>query len=242
MVPHNASRSREAGGTGPRGAGGSSSVVDPETAAAVDCGTFHAARTERLFRRPARSFPSPATLSLSSSATGFDQDDAAGLATERALDSHLLEKRMLLEAAVRMHPPDAAIRAARLSPRLQPAPAARAAPAQALEPGILTPAVPAPERRHKSAGCAREAAPRHACCRTPLLRANCADAAAVCGSASRLLSLRLCLSACGARQASPLHSYRRDRVHCMDAAAIQLPLPLQLSLLIGSVILEEFLQ
>ena len=32
-------------------------------------------------------------------ATGFDQDDAAGLAAERAFDDHLLEKRMLLHAA-----------------------------------------------------------------------------------------------------------------------------------------------
>ena len=37
-----------------RGAAGSSSV-DPDIAAAVDCGTFHAARTERLYRGPARS-------------------------------------------------------------------------------------------------------------------------------------------------------------------------------------------
>ena len=32
-------------------------------------------------------------------ATGFDQDDAAGLAAEPAFDNHLLEKRMLLDAA-----------------------------------------------------------------------------------------------------------------------------------------------
>ena len=46
-------------------------------------------------------FMQPA-LSASSAvrpATGFDQDDAAGLAAERAFDCHLLEKRMLLEAA-----------------------------------------------------------------------------------------------------------------------------------------------
>ena len=30
-----------------------------------------------------------------------------------------------------------------------------------------------------------------------------------------------------------------DRVHCMDAAAIQLPLPLQLSLLTDSLLLED---
>ena len=33
------------------------------------------------------------SLSLSSNATGFDQDDAAGLAAERAIDYYLLEKR-----------------------------------------------------------------------------------------------------------------------------------------------------
>ena len=43
--------------------------------------------------------PPPATLFLSSNATGFDQDDAAGLAAERAFDCQLLEKGMLLEAA-----------------------------------------------------------------------------------------------------------------------------------------------
>ena len=77
------------------------------------------------FMQPALSASSavlPATsslsLSLSSNATGFDQDDAAGLAAERAFDCHLLEKRMLLKL-LRMHPPDAAIRAASLSPRPQ---------------------------------------------------------------------------------------------------------------------------
>ena len=38
-------------------------------------------------------------VSLFSNTTGFDQDDAAGLAVERAFDYHLLEKRLLLEAA-----------------------------------------------------------------------------------------------------------------------------------------------
>ena len=38
-------------------------------------------------------------FSLSRNTTGFDQDDAAGLAAERAFDDHLLEKRMLLDAA-----------------------------------------------------------------------------------------------------------------------------------------------
>ena len=45
-----------------------------------------------------------------------------------------------------------------------------------------------------------------------------------CSAASRLL--RLCLSACGARQAAPMHAYRRTphlRVHCIDAATVLAP-------------------
>ena len=96
--------------------------------------------------------------SLSSNATGFDQDDAAGLAAERAFVCHLLEKRMLLKllhanALSRCSHPR------RRGGKSIPAPAARAAPAQAVEPAILTPAVPAPERRRKSADCARKAPP-----------------------------------------------------------------------------------
>ena len=63
----------------------------------------------------------------------------------------------------------AAIRAARLSPRLQAAlllPAC-ACPSAGLQVCLLRPC------------CARKAAPRHACRRTPLLRVSCADAAAV---------------------------------------------------------------
>ena len=49
-------------------------------------------------------------FSRSRNATGFDQDDAAGLAAERALDYHLLEKSMslmVLEVYKRMHPSSA---------------------------------------------------------------------------------------------------------------------------------------
>ena len=53
-----------------------------------------------------------------------------------------------------MHPSDAAIRAARLSQRLQ---AQCATPAQEVEPAILTPAVPAPQRGSKSANFAQKA-------------------------------------------------------------------------------------
>ena len=86
-----------------------------------------------------------------------------------------------------------------------------------------------------SAGCARKAAPRSACSRTPLLSVTRAYAAAICGAASCLL--RLCVSACCARQAAPLHACREAphvRVHCIEAAADQLPLPLQLLQLASS--------
>ena len=48
---------------------------------------------------------------------------------------------------MQIHPPDEAIRAATAGQSIP-------APAQAVEPAILTPAVLAPERRRKSAGCA----------------------------------------------------------------------------------------
>ena len=61
VVPPNASRSRGAGGTGTGAARGDPGEVRREAnltridpAAPVDCGTFHAARTERFFRGPAR--------------------------------------------------------------------------------------------------------------------------------------------------------------------------------------------
>ena len=58
--------------------------------------TLHAASTERFFLGPARRLDS---LSLSSNATGFDQDDTAGLAAERAIDYYLLENSILFETA-----------------------------------------------------------------------------------------------------------------------------------------------
>ena len=138
------------------------------------------------FMQPALSASSavlPATsslsLSLSSNATGFDQDDAAGLAAERAFDCHLLEQRLLLKL---LHV-NAPSRCSHPRGQSIPAPAGRAAPAQVFEPAILTPAVPVPERRRK-----------------------------------------LCPKG---------HA-------CMDAAAVQLPLPLQLSYLTGSLLLEDF--
>ena len=194
--------------------------LNSETAAPVNCGTFHAARAERLFRGLARSSSSPATLFLSSNATGFDQDDAAGLAAERAFDCHLLEKGMLLEAAA-------------CECTLQMQPSTRPVYLRACRPRSSCRRVPAPQRVCKFAGCARKAAPRHACRRTPLLRVSCADAAAVAAPSHACLDCvylpvvpdkpRLCTLIVG-----PLTS-ECDRVHCTDATAIQLPLPLQLS-------------
>ena len=114
-------------------------------------------------------------FSLSKNATGFNQDDTAGL---DAFDFHLVEKprRTLLEAAAcnrRMQPRDAAIRAACRSPRLEAA-HWRAASAQAVEHVVLTPAVPASQWRL--------AVPKgHSCQRIPLLsllRVKRADSAA----------------------------------------------------------------
>ena len=85
--------------------------------------------TERLFRRVASSsgFVSSAGLPLLAfqKPTGLDQDDAARL--------------YAFDCDRRMRPPNAAIRAVRLIT----APASSAAPAQAAEPAILTPVVPA---------------------------------------------------------------------------------------------------
>ena len=82
-----------------------------------------------------------------------------------------------------MHLPDAAIRAACLSQRLEAA--QHLLKLSSLPSSLrLTPAVNAPQRRSKSAICVRKAAPGlpapcHACCRTPLLQVNCAEAVAV---------------------------------------------------------------
>ena len=78
-----------------RGAAGGSSV-DPDTRAPVDCGIFLAPLTERLFSRQASSHQQLFLFFLSRNATCFGLDHAAGL---NAFDYHLLEKRMLLEAA-----------------------------------------------------------------------------------------------------------------------------------------------
>ena len=77
-----------------------------------------------------------------------------------------------------MHLPDAAIRAACLSQRLEAA--QHLLKLSSLPSSLrLTPAVPAPQRRSKSAICVRKAAPCHTCGRTPLLQVNCAEAVAV---------------------------------------------------------------
>ena len=121
----------------------------------------------------------------------------------------------LLHACRVMHPPDAAIRAARLSPIF----GSPAAP-QAVEPGILTPAVPAPQRpASPPAVPERLAAPwapprlgpspptriQLPPTRIQLCR-SCGDCCR--GAALRLLRLRL--SAGGSQQATPLHACHRD--------------------------------
>ena len=120
-----------------------------------------AADTERLFRRVARSsgFVSSAGLSLLAfqKPTGLDQDDAACL---EAFDCYR-----------RMRPPHAAISAVRLSPHLEAA--------QHL---LKRPSLPSSRLLCLPLICnrlCREAAPRHACRRTPLLRVNRADTAEV---------------------------------------------------------------
>ena len=84
---------------------------------------FLAALTERLFYRPARRFVLSAGLPVLALQEHdwlpVDKDYTAGL---DAFDYHLLEKRTLLESVAcyrRMHLPDAAIRVARPSQRLE---------------------------------------------------------------------------------------------------------------------------
>ena len=118
--------------------------VDPDTAAPVDYGTFFATLTEHLFLR----------FSLSRNATSFDQDDAAGLSAERSFDYYLLEKHMLLRLLLAYMQPSARP----IYPRAWK-PRSTCSSGRACQPR----AVPAPQRRRKSAGCARKAAPCHAC-------------------------------------------------------------------------------
>ena len=56
-------------------------IVDPDAASQVDCGTFLAARTERLFRRLSSSLVTSGGLPILplQERDWFDQDDAAGL-------------------------------------------------------------------------------------------------------------------------------------------------------------------
>ena len=107
--------------------------------------------------------------------------------------------------------PSISVRAARLS--LITTPGSRAAHAQAVGPAILTPAVHGP----------RPAVPER-----PLPAAPAVGPPSS-GSTVPTLSplLTLCVSACGTRQAAPLPAC--GRAPLFDAAADQLPLPLQLS-------------
>ena len=97
MVPPNASRSRGAGGTGPGAARGGPGEVQLEAHPSITISPRRS--TVAPFMQLALSASSAVrpAASLSRNATGFDQDDAAGLSAERTFDCHLLEKRMLLE-------------------------------------------------------------------------------------------------------------------------------------------------
>ena len=175
-VPTNASRSRRsgAGGTGPGAARGElRRQAHPSIPISLRRSTvapfMQLALSDSSAVRPA--------ASLSSNATGFDQDDAAGLAAERAFDCHLLEKRLLLEA-------DACECTLQMQPSARPVylrayrPRSTCSSGRACHPHACY-VCPSAGQQFCRLLCARKAAPRHACRRTPLLRASCADAAAV---------------------------------------------------------------
>ena len=97
-------------------------------------------------RQAASSHQQAFLLSHSRNATGFNQNDATGLAAKGAFDFHLHEKRVLLEAAACVQK-NAPSRSSHPRGPSIPAPLSRAVPAQAVVPTILTPAVPAPQLR-----------------------------------------------------------------------------------------------
>ena len=137
----------------------------------VDCGTFHPARTERLFRDPARCLVS---LCLS---------PAKRLASTRTTQLVCCRARLRLSSAREAHVAQAAANApSRCShPRGQSIPAPASLPTVPERPLPATPAV-------------GPTSPSQLCTRSS-------------GCGSRLL--RLCLSACSARQAAHLHACRR---------------------------------
>ena len=104
----------------------------------------HGALSASSTVQPAASSHRP-LLPLQGKEIGFDQEDAPGLAVDSALDGHLPGKCVLLEAASRAQT-SAPSRCSR--PRFPSvfAPGSRAAPAQASEPAVPT---PAPQRRRK---------------------------------------------------------------------------------------------
>ena len=169
MVPPNASRSRGAGGTGSGAARGDPGKVLRE---ANPSSIPQRQSTVAPFMQPAMSASSAVLAAVSSLSLSLQQRD--WLRPGRR-SWPCCWARMVLEAAAY---------ASSLSrcnhPRGQsiPAPAGRAAPDLAVEPAMLTPAVPSPQRRRKSAGCARQAASRSACHRTPSFLVNCAHIAA----------------------------------------------------------------
>ena len=236
MVPFNASRSRGAGGTGPGAARGGPgevrlirrrsrnresqrrSTVAPFMQLAVSASSAVPAAPPLQQRSPSEAVRLPSTrttqLALLQSAP------STVICLRSACCLKLLHANALFRCS---HPRCPSI----------PAPASHSAPAKTAEPAILTPAVPAPQRGRKPADCARKTAPRIACSRTSTLRVSFAGAAAVaapphaCSDCAYLPVVpdkpRLYTLVVG-----PLTS-ECNGVRCMHAAAIQLPLPFQLS-------------
>ena len=179
------------------GAAGSSSVVDPETAALVDCGTFH---------EPALSASSavrPATSSLSLS---HQQRDwlRPGLSESR----RIARQRLAIRDSVKMSA--SAIRrfGDSVIPRIRGCQPDRAGPGRAQRRSYAAQATKATHlgatsRSNKFLSgliCIVKESPRKF--ESMRYLATCSG----CSAASRLL--RLCLSACDARQAAPLPACR----------------------------------
>ena len=134
--------------------------------------TFLAALTERLLRHPARILVSSARLPSPSPGTRLASTTTTQLASLTAATAHLLEKRMLhmrLLHAYRVLQTDAPSRCSHAHGPSIPGPGSPAA-AQAVEPCACPSSAPQVCRLRPKG---------HACRRTPLLRVNRADAAAL---------------------------------------------------------------
>ena len=88
VVPPNASQSRGAGGTGPGAARGGPGEVRRDAHPSIPISPRRSTVAPSMQLALSASSAVRPAASLSSNATGFDQDDAAGLAAERAFDYH----------------------------------------------------------------------------------------------------------------------------------------------------------